>query len=204
MTFAERVTARAVEGQRARAEAQSTVLIEAGLTVLRRDGAAALTVAEVLREAGLSTRAFYRYFASKDELVLAIFEQESLRAQDKLLDRVQAARSPRTALEAWIDETLALAFDGRRARRTGVLAAEGSRLQAEYPAEFLAIVGSVLEPLAAILRDLDVENPELTARSIHAVTWLVVVDKLNGGDMTLAAARRHVVGFCLPAVGINA
>ena len=54
-------------------------LVEAGLTVLRQRGAAGLTVADVLAEAGLSTRAFYRHFHSKDELVLAVYEHEAQR-----------------------------------------------------------------------------------------------------------------------------
>jgi AcrR family transcriptional regulator len=52
-------------------------LIDAGIAVLRRTGSEGCTVADVLEEAGLSTRAFYRHFASKDELVLAIYEHDA-------------------------------------------------------------------------------------------------------------------------------
>lgn len=202
MTFAERAAARSVETQRARAADEVGALIEAGLAVLRRDGAAGLTVAEVLREAGLSTRAFYRHFQSKDELVLAIYEQDSHRAQDRLRDRVRAARSSRAALDVWIDETLALGFDGRRARRTRVLAAEGARLQAEHPTEFHAIVRGVLTPLVGILRAIPSPDPERDAHTIHAVTWQLVGAKLHGDGMSLDDARSHVARFCLPGLGL--
>src|SRR3954447_14220094 len=85
-------------------------LIDAGLTVLRRRGSDGCTVADVLAEAGLSTRAFYRHFASKDELVLAIYERDAQPTHVRLRDRLDAAASPRAALEVWIDETLALGF----------------------------------------------------------------------------------------------
>ena len=77
-----------------------------------------MTVAEVLAEAGMSTRAFYRHFRSKDELVLAIYEQEAERTTRGCGRAWPRHRRPRAALEAWIDENLALGFDARRARRT--------------------------------------------------------------------------------------
>lgn len=203
MTFAERAAERAVGAQRARAAEEVGALVEAGLAVLRRDGVAGLTVAEVLREAGLSTRAFYRHFQSKDELVLAIYEQDSHRAHARLRERLAAAASARAAVEVWIDETLGLAFDPRRARRTRVLATEGARLQAEHPAEFGRIVDGVLEPLIEILRGVPGADPERAARSIHAVTWGLVVEKLHGGDIWLEEARVHALRFCLPALGMT-
>jgi len=203
MTFAERAAARGVETQRARAADEVAALVEAGLAVLKRDGVSGLTVAEVLAEAGLSTRAFYRHFASKDELVLAIYEQDSHRAHDRLRGQVQGARTPRAALEVWIDETLALGFDARRARRTRVLAAEGARVQAEHPAEFAMIVRGVLEPLVEVLAAVPSPDPERDAQSIHAITWQFVVDKLHGSDIALADARAHVLRFALPALGMK-
>src|SRR3954469_16943341 len=100
-------------------------LIDAGLAVLRRRGSEGCTVADVLAEAGLSTRAFYRHFGSKDELILAIYKRDSLASSARLRDRMTASTSARVALEVWIDETLALGFAASRARRTRPLAQEG-------------------------------------------------------------------------------
>lgn len=204
MTFAERAVERSLEAHRARVAGEVEALVDAGLRVLRRRGSAGLTVAEVLREAGLSTRAFYRHFRSKDELVLAIYEQEATRANERLRARLTATRSPRAAVEAWIDETLALGFDPRRAHRTRALAAEGARLQADHPAEFGRILDGLLAPLAAALRELPSPDPERDARVVHAVAWAMVAEKLSGSDVTLEAARALVRRFCLPAVGIPA
>lgn len=49
------------------------VLLDAALTVLRRDGAAALTVRSITREAGCSTTGVYTYFGGKQGLVEAIY-----------------------------------------------------------------------------------------------------------------------------------
>jgi AcrR family transcriptional regulator len=131
---------------------ERAALVAAGLTVLRGQGTEGLTVADVLAEAGLSTRAFYRHFDSKDALVLAIYAHDAHVARERLQKRVLEADSPVAALEVWIDETLGLAFDTRRARRTRPLAREGMRLQAQFPREFNEIVASVIDPLAEILR----------------------------------------------------
>jgi AcrR family transcriptional regulator len=48
-------------------------LVRAALTVLRRDGAAALTVRNITGEAGCSTTGVYTYFGGKPGLVEAIF-----------------------------------------------------------------------------------------------------------------------------------
>jgi AcrR family transcriptional regulator len=50
-----------------------TALVDAALTVLQRDGAAALTVRNITAQAGCSTTGVYTYFRGKNGLVEAIF-----------------------------------------------------------------------------------------------------------------------------------
>jgi AcrR family transcriptional regulator len=178
------------------------VLVEAGLAVLRRRGTSGLTVADVLAEAGLSTRAFYRHFASRDELVLAVYEHEAERRNAELVVRLGRAPSPRAALEIWIDELLALGYDTRRARRTRVLAREGVRSQADFPAEFAAIVAGAVDPLEAALRELPSPDPARDAWSVYAVTWELVQQKLRGAPITRTQAKAHALRFCLPSLGL--
>jgi AcrR family transcriptional regulator len=208
MAIAERLAERTVRDARERAEAEVRVFVAAGLEVLRRTGAQRLTVAEVLAEAGRSTRAFYRHFESKDELLLAIYEHEARASVADLRAQIEGAGRPRDALLAWIDATLALAFDPRRARRTRVLAAEAKRLQAEYPAEFAAIADAQLEPLAETLArghgdgTFPDARPEIDARSVHAVVWALVEEQLHGDGLPdVGAARAQALRFCLPPLG---
>jgi AcrR family transcriptional regulator len=176
-------------------------LIDAGLAVLRQRGSDGCTVADVLGEAGLSTRAFYRHFGSKDELVLAVYERDARATHSRLCERLAAAASPSAALEVWVDETLALGFDTRRARRTEPLAREGLRLQARFPAQFAAMEAAVIDPLVEILRAFPDSDPDRDARSIHAVTWALVEEKFAGRSLTHAHAKAHVLRFCMPALG---
>lgn len=208
MGVVERAAARSVAAVRQRAEHEIAALVDAALAVLERDGLDRLTVAAVLDAAGLSTRAFYRHFTSKDDLLLAVYEHETTRSLERVERAVGAAPNPRAALEAWVDETLALGFARRRAARTGPLAAEGARLRHEQPERFAAIHDQVIAPLRAVLAagladgSFPAAEPEHDARSIHAITWTLVEARLAGADRpSRAEARRHVLRFCLPALG---
>jgi AcrR family transcriptional regulator len=203
MSVSGRVAERTVAPRRQQAEHEVRALVEAGMAVLSRRGASGLTVADVLAEAGMSTRAFYRHFASKDELVLAVYEHEAERRNADLVVRLGRAPSARVALEVWIDELLALGFDSRRARRTRVLAREGARTQTDFPAEFAAIVAGAVDPLEAALRELPSPDPARDAWSVYAVTWELVQQKLRGKPVTRAEAKAHVLRFCLPALGLE-
>jgi AcrR family transcriptional regulator len=193
-----------------RTVAPARALVEAALTVLRRQGAAGLTVAEVLAEAGLSTRAFYRHFASKDELLLALFDADNEVVAARVEASINSASDPEAALDAWIDQQLALAYAPRRSKRTQVLSAEGRRLQHEFPDEFARIEAGVLAPLERVLEagradgSFPHTEPARDARSIHAVTWALVEARLAGDETDLASARAHIRRFCLPALGSRA
>ncbi len=209
MGVTERVVERSVQGARSRAEHEVHALLEAALAVLRRAGIDGLTVAEVLAEAGLSTRAFYRHFAGKDELVLALFARESERATARRADAVAGAVTPLAALEVWIDDVLALAYEPRRAARTRVLQSEGARLQREFPDEFTRIVRDELAPLVAILETgradgtFPATDPAADARTIHAVVWSLAQSRLEGRSRSVDSVRAHVMRFCLPALGVE-
>ncbi|CAN5875934.1 TetR family transcriptional regulator [soil metagenome] len=73
-------------------------LHEAALMLMERRGFAATTVDEIVAEAGVSQRTFFRYFATKEDAVLLGY-----RALDEALDSVAIPDHPRRALEALLD-----------------------------------------------------------------------------------------------------
>ena len=148
---ADRAVERAVRVAKERARDEVQLLVASGRKVLRADGAAEMTIADVLTEAGLSTRAFYRHFASKSDLLLAIYDDELERYRPRLQRRLDAAATPREGLEAWIDELLATGFEPRRGERTRAMFTWAMPLQQEFPAEFAAARQAITEPLEAVL-----------------------------------------------------
>lgn len=99
-------------------------IMDAALRVLSAGTGRSLSVTDVLETAGLSTRAFYRHFESKDALLLALFRRDSQRVNEQLEADVRAAPTPRDALVRWIEGTLQIAADPRRRRRVLVFSSE--------------------------------------------------------------------------------
>jgi AcrR family transcriptional regulator len=208
---ADRAVERAVEAAKTRARDDVQQLIAAGLAVLRREGAADMTIADVLKEAGLSTRAFYRHFTSKSDLLLAIYEHEVQRYNPRLQRRLDDAATPGDALVAWIDELLEAGFEPRRGERTRTMFSWSIPLQQEFPAEFAAIRAALTDPLEVVLErgradgSFPRTEPARDARFIRALTWELVDDHLSGnGDGDVVAAREAVLRFALPALGARA
>ena len=101
--------------------AEKEQIVRAAYELIQRDGSKETSVHDVLHAAGLSTRAFYRHFTSKDELVLEMYRVDCDRVNATVVAAVAAAPDPLAALEAWIDQNLAVVYDVRRLRHAVVL-----------------------------------------------------------------------------------
>src|SRR5262245_51301677 len=70
-----RVVGRSLQDARRRSIDRGARFVRAAAVVLDRSKGASLTVQEVADEAGQSLRTLYQYFESKDDLLLAVFEE---------------------------------------------------------------------------------------------------------------------------------
>jgi AcrR family transcriptional regulator len=179
-------------------------LLTAAEAVLARGGYAGLRVDDVLAEAGLSTRAFYRHFGGKSELFLALFDREATRAGERLGRKVAAAGSPVQKVEAWVAATLALAYDARLARRTRVFLVERQVIAAEFPDDVIRCVRRQLAPLEEAIDEgrasgaFPAAEPERDALAIHHLCSGLMTDKLLdtgtlGRDNAVALATRFAL-----------
>ena len=73
-----RVVDRSLQDAQRRSIDRGARLIRAAAKVLERTNGESLTVQDVADEAGQSLRTLYQYFASKDDLLLAVFEEAML------------------------------------------------------------------------------------------------------------------------------
>ena len=196
-------------GARSNPSEHERLLVAAG-TLVQARGGAGLTLSDILAEAGLSTRSFYRCFASKDGLIAELFTEGAVRETQRL---ARAAATTPGALEgvvAWIDARLELGFDYRVAAELQQMSLAAQSLRSSMPAVIQRAFTSMLEPLVEQLRRgqtdgtfADVDAPEY-ARSIHHVVWSSVERKWDGFPISRDSARKHVLHFCLPALGIPA
>jgi AcrR family transcriptional regulator len=70
-----RVVDRSLQGAQQRSIDRGARFVRAAANVLERNGGASLTVQEVADEAKQSLKTLYQYFASKDDLLLAVHEE---------------------------------------------------------------------------------------------------------------------------------
>src|SRR5579862_1236829 len=101
-------------------DAERSRILAAVMEVLERSGGQEATVAEILECSGLSTRAFYRHFETKEDVIRALYRRDADAFGDHLRRRVGDA-SPEPGLEIWLHEVLGLAYDRRRAERSSAL-----------------------------------------------------------------------------------
>jgi len=111
------------------------LLVEAARIVLHVKGVSGMTVRDVLAQANLGTRAFYRHFRVQGRAGVAMFTRAAAEEAERLKQRMAPATDPRAAVIAWIDGRLDLAFDRRIAANLQYLSTEAQLRRRETPAE---------------------------------------------------------------------
>jgi AcrR family transcriptional regulator len=129
-------------------DARRQQIVDAARARFARDGFARTSMADIVTESGLSTGAIYRYFKSKDELVVAVCEQAS--------DALPQSLSP-DAVRGFLDHVRALARDGHARLVTQVYAeaALNPALAAIVEAQLAALRTAVAQLIAAEHPDSD-------------------------------------------------
>ena len=179
--------------------------------MLRRNDYTDVAITDILQEAGLSTRSFYRHFESKDELLLTLYRRDAEAAADRVRDRVRKAASPPDALAAWIDEILSFRFDRRKAERVALLGAPGAQRAEGYGLEAVHAGRLLSGPLYELLEagKLDGSFPASEPR-VHADMIRAIVFEFAGlhsagrGGVPRSSVAREILTFCLRALGADA
>ena len=183
------------------------LLLGAAEHILREKGADRVTVREVLAQAGLGTRAFYRHFASHNELVLEVFARGARREAERLRQNMDRASDPLGAVIAWIDGRLDLAFNRRVASDLQSLSMAALLRRCDAPADLRPVTELMLAPLVERLAEgrtlglFPQVDPPRDAHSIHDVVWGVVERQWAGARRSHREARDQVLRFCLRAIG---
>ena len=194
------------------AEADERIrIIDAAYRCLTARDGATVPVTDILAEAGLSTRAFYRHFASKDSLLLAMFRRDSDRVLSEMDAIVAAAASPPDALREFIAGTLWLTSDGRRRQRIMILISEEAQRARGYAAERARACATQERTIIRVLRQgladgsFPWARPEADARSIRAAMNQAFDEQMSrSAPVTAAEAAGRIIDFALRALGAAA
>jgi AcrR family transcriptional regulator len=139
---------RALAGRREQYETEVRRLIDAAFEVMGGSGDIDPQVRDIVKTAGLSNQAFYRHFASKDALMLAVLADGQRQLVDYLARKIAAANEPEAQLHAWVEGVMAQARNTDAADRTRPFAVNGPRLADRFPDELLSSRAALIETLA--------------------------------------------------------
>jgi len=194
----EQLADRTLSARRETYAAEVRKLIDAAFEVMRTTGDIDPSVRDIVRGAGLSNQAFYRHFASKDALLLAVLADGHAQLVDYLRTRVSSVADPEAKIRVWVEGVMAQARHVRAAEATRPFAINGARLADRFPDE-----------LAASRRDL----VETLAPAVHALggrgAYASFICDLAIARMNDAIAHRHrphadeikaLVSFCLGGI----
>ena len=188
------------------ADVELRLLLDAGLAVLRRSGYERATLADVLAESGLSTRAFYRQFRTTDDLLRAVYRRDVDIAIARVVTTIYSAPTPTDGLELWVREMLSFAFDEGRSRRAHLLGFRGRKSPAALASEHQRGTDQFVAPLVALLAagvqdgSFPGAQPELDAETILAlvVTISDAEEAFRKPKLGREEAVAYVLSWALP------
>jgi len=175
------------------------------MAVMARTGYVEAPLGDILSEAGVSTRAFYRHFATRDALLLALYRRDADRVGRRLRDSTDAVADPVKALEAWVDGVLDLFHEPRRARRVAILGSPAIRRADGFDAEFDHGLSALAAPLSdAIRRGVEAgsfrsDDPPIDAAIIVATA----LEAVRLFPRHREDARTLILRFALGALGAS-
>ena len=178
-------------------------IVAAAVQIIRGEGMRGLNVAAVLERCELGTRAFYRHFASKDELVAALFLELARNETRRLRRKMNAASTAVDAVAAWIDGRLDLAFDPSVKSDLRLLSEEAQTLMFTTPplirAAFAEMLRPLIEQLERGLHDGDFHDidPQTSAQLIQGAVWACTQRQWATEDTERADVRARVMKACL-------
>ena len=194
-TLARRAVDRSVAERQLEYARQMQRILDATYRVIERTGRLDPSLRDVLRETRLSTQAFYRYFQSKDELLLLILDDGRRRLLGYLEHRMDKAGTAEGRVRAWIEGVLAQSADPAAASRTRPFLANQDRLAELFPREQQASVDLLIDQLAGALGALRAPRP---ARARQAE---IRRDAQAVYHMVFGLLHRHLVEGSTPAPG---
>jgi len=97
----ERAVSRSLNAARSRAEERVQRFLDAAFALIDEKGSTEFTIQEVIERSKQSLRGFYEYFDSKDELVIALFEETVREANEDINAAVEAETDPLARLRAF-------------------------------------------------------------------------------------------------------
>lgn len=182
---------RSLEGPRARSVERLERFVWAARDLANEAGSASFTVAQVSRHAGLSLKSFYRCFAGKDDLLVALLEQDSRLGASILAEMVDEHDEPAARIRAYVLAVFDLLTHPGALGYARTLVSEHRRLAEERALTLRGALAPMVDLLAAqiaLATDAGVAVSRDPARDAQTI-FVLVLEGIH--EVTLGHADPH-------------
>lgn len=201
---------RSLQAARARAHARSDRFVAAATELLQEHGTTNFTVQDVVERSGMSIRTFYKYFASKEDLLIAVSETVVAReAVPRLRQLVDKHRDPLRRLRAFVEGLVELS-GGTTKPVARTLTSYHNRLAESRPADLAQAMKPQVDLLVELIGDVARTQPlradltiEEAAQLTHYLVLAVVHGRLLGSDGNAEISARAIWRFCAAGMGLD-
>ncbi|BBY58172.1 TetR/AcrR family transcriptional regulator [Mycolicibacterium sarraceniae] len=192
---------RALDDRQREATEEVERILAAAITVMERVSPDAPRVSDIVAAAGVSNKAFYRYFAGKDDLMLAVMERGVALVVSYLEHQMAKEVTPVGKITRWISGSLAQVADpeliGMSRALVGQMSDSDKRRMGEE--ETMAVMRDLLvEPI----RDLGSSDPRRDADAVFVCAVGTMRRYVDSTDQPGRKDISHLVGFCLRGLGV--
>lgn len=191
---------RALDDRQREATAEVERILAAAVTVLERAAPEPPRVCDIVAEAGSSNKAFYRYFAGKDDVILAVMERGVALVVSYLEHQLAKEPTPQAKVASWIRGALAQLSDPHLLSLSRAASTQLA-VSADRPRSDEDILAPLRDLLTAPISALGGDDPRRDADLVFGATLSTMRGYLNSGRRPKRADVDHLVSFCLRGLG---
>jgi AcrR family transcriptional regulator len=193
---------RALDDRQREATEEVERILAAAVRVMERVAPEPPRVSDIVAEAGSSNKAFYRYFAGKDDLILAVMERGVAIVVSYLQHQMAKESKPQDKVARWIEGTLAQVAQPDLIRKSRAAAGQmsaGTNWRTVDQEMMWPLRDLLTEPVAA-LGSSDVERD---VEAVFCCTAATLRRYMRSADRPGPDDIAHVVRFCLLGLGVG-
>jgi AcrR family transcriptional regulator len=190
---------RALDDRQREATEEVERILAAAVRVMERVAPDPPRVSDIVTEAGSSNKAFYRYFAGKDDLIAAVMERGVAIVVSYLQHQMRKEPTPEGRIARWIEGALAQLADPHLLSMSRAAAGQLAAGAQVYEDIMRPVRELLTEPVAALGGD-DVR------RDTDAVFYCTMTAMRRYLDSQVRPGRDdvdHLVRFCLRGLGVG-
>jgi AcrR family transcriptional regulator len=199
---------RSLQSARVRAQERSDRFVNAGIELIKSTGDTGFTVQEVVDQSGMSIRTFYMFFATKDDLLLAIHETIlASEVEPRLRRKTDAEPDVVNKIKVFIEALFELS--GNSAPVTRAFMVQQHRLAETRPDDLDRAMEPQVNLVTELIQDaadagrlregLDVRT---SAQLVHQLVHGIVEARVVGSHKASAVTSEQVWEFCSSAIGL--